>query len=214
MLVIAVVNLKGGSGKTTLAGHLCQAFHEAGMRTLGVDADGENESLQSWQAAADLPWPVITLAVSNLHKQLPDVVGDRYDVIVIDTPPMKAQRGTVASAMRVATHVLIPMCPSPIEHDRLPAVRELLDEVADLRPDGKPPTHAVLLIKVKPRAASTQVYRELMTDAGVTVLNAQVGDLERFRQAWADPMTGILDTAYGAAAMELLDLTDRQEVSA
>ncbi|PKE68982.1 chromosome partitioning protein, partial [Macrococcoides caseolyticum] len=48
MLVIAVVNLKGGSTKTTTTGHLGQAFHEAGMRVLGVDADGENESLQGW----------------------------------------------------------------------------------------------------------------------------------------------------------------------
>ncbi|OON27056.1 MULTISPECIES: ParA family protein [unclassified Micromonospora] len=214
MLVIAVVNLKGGSTKTTTTGHLGQAFHEAGMRVLGVDADGENESLQGWQLAGDLPWPVVTMAVPNLHKQLPDVVGDRYDVVVIDTPPMKAQRGTVFSAARIATHVLVPMAPTPIEYDRLPAVRELLQEAADVRPDGKPPIHAVLLTRVKPRAASTGVYRQLITDDGVTVLNAQIGSLERFAQAWGDPMAGALDTPYGAAAMELLDLADRQEVSA
>ncbi|MFC7650298.1 AAA family ATPase [Streptosporangium lutulentum] len=213
MIVIAVVNLKGGSTKTTTAGHLAAAFHEAGMAVLGVDSDGENESLQHWHEAADLPWPVVTLAVSNLHKQLPGIVSTKYDVVVIDTPPMKAQRGTVYSALRVATHVVIPMAPTPVEYDRLAAVREILAEVADDREDGQPPIHAVLLTRVKPRAASTVVYRNLIAGDGVTVLNAQVGSLERFAQSWGDPMLKVLDTAYGAAAMELLDL-DRQEVTA
>lgn len=206
MIVIAVVNLKGGSAKTTTAGYLCAAFHEAGMRVLGVDADGENESLQGWQEAADLPFPVITLAVSNLHKQLPGIVGDRYDVVVIDTPPMKAQRGTVLSAARLATHVVVPMAPTPIEYDRLPAVQELLTDAADVRPDGRPPLFAVLLTRTKPRAASTRTYRELITEDDITVLRAQIGNLERFAQAWGDPIRDATRSAYGDVAMELLDL--------
>jgi len=214
MLVIAVVNLKGGSGKTTTSGFFAAAFHEAGMRVLGVDADGENDSLAGWQAAADLPWPVVGMAVPNLHKQLPGITGDRYDVVVVDTPPMKAQRGTVLSAARAATHVVIPMAPTPIEYDRLAAVRHLLDDVADLRPDGRPPAHAVLLTKCKPRAASTGVYRQRAVDDGITVLTAQVGNLERFAQAWADPIVKALDTPYGAAAMELLNLDSHLETTA
>lgn len=206
MIVIAVVNLKGGSSKTTTAGFLAAAFHETGMRVLGVDADGENESLQGWHAGADLPWPVVTLAVSNLHKTLPGITGDNYDVVVIDTPPMQAQRGTVLSAARVATHVVVPMAPTPIEHARLPAVRELLDEVASVRPDGHPPRAAVLLTRVKSRAASTGTYRDLTSETGWTVLKAQVGSLERYAQAWGDPIARAADTPYGDAALELLSL--------
>lgn len=213
MLVIAVVNLKGGSGKTTTAGHLAAAFHEAGMRTLGVDADGENDSLIGWQSGADLPWPVVGMAVPNLHKTLPGVAGDRYDVAVIDTPPMKAQRGTVLSAARIATHVIVPMAPTPIEYDRLSAVQELLSDAADLRPDGRPPINAVLLTRCKPRAASTGVYRQLATDAGWKVLDAKVGDLERFRQAWGDPIHDASSTPYGAAVNELLDLEPQETVA-
>jgi chromosome partitioning protein len=206
MIVIAVVNLKGGSTKTTTTAHLAAAFHEAGMTVLGVDADGENESLQGWQESADLPWPVVTLAVSNLHKQLPGIVGDRYDVVVIDTPPMQAQKGTVLSALRIATHVVIPMAPTPVEFDRLPTVHALVKESADLRLDGEPPVFAVLLTKCKSSASSPKVYRELITDEGLTVFKSQVGDLERFAQSWGSPMKNVMRTAYGDVAMELMEL--------
>lgn len=207
MIVIAVVNLKGGSTKTTTTAHLGAAFHEADMRVLGVDADGENESLQGWQEAADLPWPVITLAVGNLHKQLPGIVDDRYDVVVIDTPPMQAQKGTVLSALRIATHAVVSMAPTPIEYDRLPTVHALIQESADLRPDGQPPLFGVLLTKCKTSASSPKVYRELITEDGLTVFKTQVGDLERFAQSFGSPIKNVMRTAYGDVAMELMEMS-------
>ncbi len=210
MITIAVVNLKGGTGKTTTCAFMAAAFHEAGMRVLAVDADGENHSLVEWQAQADLPWPVVGMPVANLHKTLPGVAGDRYDVVVIDTPPMQAQRGTVLSAARIATHVVVPLAPTQMEYDRLIAVRELLDDATDLRADGQPPVSAVFLTRCKPRAASTAHYRELAVDAGWTVLDSQVNDRELYRQAKGDPITGAVATPYGDAAMELLDLKPKE----
>lgn len=205
MIVISVVNLKGGSTKTTTTAHLCQAFHEAGQRVLGVDADGENESLQTWQETADLPWAVITLPVSNLHKQLPGIVGDRYDVVCIDTPPMQAQKGTVRSALMIATHAVVSMAPTPIEYDRLGAIREVIEEAGSMRPDG-PPAFRVLLTKCKGSAASPKVYRELIESDGVKVFKSQVGDRERFAQSFGEPMKNVMATAYGDVALELMEL--------
>ncbi|WP_287003563.1 ParA family protein, partial [Gordonia sp. UBA7860] len=48
MLCIAVVNLKGGSTKTTSAAYLLHALAESGLSVLGVDADPENCSLVRW----------------------------------------------------------------------------------------------------------------------------------------------------------------------
>lgn len=204
MITIAVVNLKGGSGKTTTSAFLLHALAEAGMRVLGVDADGENESLAGWQAAGDWTVPVVGMAVPNLHKQLPGVVGDAYDAVVIDTPPMREQRGVVLSAARLADHVLIPTAPTPMEFDRLGAVRSLLVDAGDLRTG--PACHAsVLLTRCVPNAASTTVYRRLITDDGWTVLRSQVNRLERYAQAYGDPITGAANTAYGDAVGELLD---------
>jgi chromosome partitioning protein len=206
VISLAVINLKGGTGKTTSTAFFGHAFHEAGLRTLGVDADGENESLAEWQSLADWPFPVVGMAINNLHKQLPGVTGDRYDAVVIDTPPMKEQRGIVLSALRYATHAVIPVAPTPMEYARLPAVRQILEDAAELRPDGKPPVCAVLLTRCVAGAASTEVFRKQIEEFGMTVLRPQVNRLEKFSQAYGDPVNGASNTAYGDAVNELLDM--------
>ncbi|MFZ2178634.1 MAG: ParA family protein [Rhodococcus sp. (in: high G+C Gram-positive bacteria)] len=209
MLIITVGNLKGGSTKTTSAAFLAHAFHEAGLRVLGVDADGENESLLNWQALGDWPFPVIGMPVANLHKQLPGIVQNQYDVVVIDTPPMKEQRGIVLSAFRIATHVVCPIAPTGMEYSRLPAVRQLLADASDLR-DGEPPVFAVLFTRTIANAASTEVYRDLITEEGDHVLKPTVGRLERFAQSYGMPIENAANTAYGDAVEELLTLEGRE----
>ncbi|MBM4600343.1 AAA family ATPase [Rhodococcus hoagii] len=212
MIIIAVINLKGGSTKTTSAAHLGHALHEAGLRVLGVDADGENESLLQWQSLGEWPFPVIGMAVPNMHKQLPGIVSGQYDAVVIDTPPMREQRGVVLSAARLATHVVCPIAPTAMEYGRLPAVRKLLDDAADLR-DGQRPIFSVLFTRTVANASSTDAYRELITEEGDHVLKPVVGRLEKFAQAFGLPIENAANTAYGDAVAELLAM-DSQEVPA
>lgn len=209
MLILAMLNLKGGSTKTTSAAHFAHALHDAGLRVLGVDADGENESLIDWQAAADWPFPVIGMPVANLHRQLPGIVGDKYDAVVIDTPPMKEQRGIVLSAARIATHIVCPMAPTGMEYSRLPAVRQLIEDATDLR-DGDRPVFSILFTRTIANAASTQVYRELITEEGDLVLKSTVGRLERFAQSYGASIENVANTAYGDATVELLAMTSEE----
>jgi chromosome partitioning protein len=204
--MFAVVNLKGGSGKTTSTAFLLHALAEATLRCLGVDADGENESLLGWQAAGDWAIPVVGMSVPNLHKQLPGVVGDRYDVVGIDTPPMREQRKIVVSAVRLVDFVVVPLAPTPIEFERLPAVREVVEEASEYR--ARPPRLVVLMSRCVPNAASTKVYRNLVAETGTHVLRAQVNRLERYAQAYGDPIKNAANTAYGDAVAELLDMGD------
>ena len=70
-LTIVVANLKGGSTKTTSAAFVLHALQEAGLSAIGVDADGENESLLRWSEAGEWATPVIGLPVNDLHRKLP-----------------------------------------------------------------------------------------------------------------------------------------------
>lgn len=203
-LTIVVANLKGGSTKTTTAAFVLHALAEAGLPALGVDADGENESLLAWSEAGEWSIPVIGMPVADLHRKLPGVVGDRYDAVVIDTPPMKERRGVVASAIRIATHVLVPMAPTGMEYTRIPAIRELVEEAGALA--VTPPQLAVVLTRTVSNAASTDVYRQMLSDDGVRVLRPTVGRLERYAQAFGLPITNAAGTAYGDVADELTSI--------
>lgn len=203
VLTIVVANLKGGSTKTTTAAFVMHALSESGLSVLGVDADGENESMLRWSEAGDWAQPVIGMPVADLHRKLPGIVGDRYEAVVIDTPPMTERRGVVASAIRLATHVLVPLAPTGMEYARVVAIRELVEDATTLAP-GDPPQLAVVLTRTVPHAASTKVYRQMLSDDGVRVLGPTVGRLERYAQAFGLPITNATATAYGDIAAELL----------
>jgi chromosome partitioning protein len=206
--VLAVVNRKGGTSKTTTAVFLAHAFHEQGRAVLLVDADPQASAL-SWSETAaavggeGFPFPVIALPTRELHKQLPDVIGNRFDAVVIDTPPLEERVGIVASSLRLATLAVVPVAPTPIEYQRLSQVRELVDDTAAFRHSETPVPVAVLFTRVIPRATSTQIYREQAAQDGFFCFETAVGRLERFAQAFGDPVEDVTDTAYGDVATEL-----------
>lgn len=205
MLVIVVANLKGGSTKTTTAAFVAHALAESGLQVLGVDADGENQSLLGWAEAGGWSLPVIGMPVADLHRKLPGVVGDRYDAVVIDTPPMRERQGIVASAIRMATHVLVPMAPTGMEYSRVAAIRGLVEDASALAPE--PPQLAVVLTRTVASAASTEVYRQLLAADGVRVLGPTVGRLERYAQAFGLPIKDAATSVYGDIAAELLSIS-------
>lgn len=56
-MILAVINQKGGAGKTTLALNLAAAMVEAGGRVLVIDADPQ-QTAQDWAAVRETPPPL------------------------------------------------------------------------------------------------------------------------------------------------------------
>lgn len=109
---IAVLNQKGGSGKTTLATNLAHAFQLTGRNVLLVDADPQG-SARDWSEASEGGiCPVVGLDRETLARDLPAIT-ESYGRIVIDGPPQIARIS--AAAVTVADIVLIPVQPSPYD---------------------------------------------------------------------------------------------------
>jgi chromosome partitioning protein len=109
-VIIAVVNQKGGAGKTTIAVNLSAALAAEGERTLLIDADPQ-QTAQDWAAIRQSPPPfqVIGLAKPVLHRDVPRLALD-YHYIVIDGAPRNYE--VARSAIAAADLVLIPVQPS------------------------------------------------------------------------------------------------------
>ena len=122
MHVIAVLNQKGGSGKTTIATHLARSLQLDGDSVLLVDSDPQG-SARDWAAVREeQPVTVVGIDRPTIERDLKQIA--RKDFVVIDGAPQAAD--LAVSALKAADFVLIPVQPSPYD---IWATAELVDLV-------------------------------------------------------------------------------------
>ena len=135
-MIVALLNQKGGVGKTTLSLHLAGELARDGARVLLVDADPQGSALD-WaeqRSRADLArrFGVLGLPRETLHREAPALRRDA-DHVVIDGPPRVT--GIARSALLAADLVLIPVQPSPLDGWATAEMLRLVEEVRMFRPE-------------------------------------------------------------------------------
>jgi len=130
--VIAILNQKGGVGKTTLAVHLATALARKKRRVLLLDADPQGSALD-WAAArhGEPLFPVTGLPKASIHKELP-ALGNNYELVIIDGPPRVYD--VARSAIMASDLVLVPVQPSPYDVWAAKEIMDLLNEAAVYKP--------------------------------------------------------------------------------
>jgi chromosome partitioning protein len=144
MLTISVSNIKGGSGKTTVATSLAAWCAGRGLRTALADLDRQRGSL-SWLArrGGDLP-EIRGIDMTDGFEDAPR----KLDVMVVDG--VAAQRGKVTrDVVEDSDCLLIPVLPSILDED---GTRRFLDQIAQLKQIRKGKRRVAFIAnRVKPR---------------------------------------------------------------
>jgi chromosome partitioning protein len=200
-LVVTVLNLKGGVGKTTTAVGLAEGMSLA-ARTLLIDADAMGSAYRWSQLAAESGQPlradVVPMPAADLPRRIRSVSGG-YTGVVVDAPPPGVNALAIAAAaVESADLVLIPTPPEYAALDRVPATVKQATE------HGKPAL--AVLTMVRTGLAEHQAARDALAGWGVAVATTECPLTVSVQRNYGQAVTGTLARFGLDLLAEILDM--------
>jgi chromosome partitioning protein len=203
-MIIAVTNLKGGVGKSTLSRNLAVHYAKNGFKTCIVDTDIEQRTTVEWRVRREgqADYPVDVYAMSSLDGLTTDLkthLKNDYQIIIIDGAPQLHEVTT--KMLLAASMVIVPIGPSiddlkSFEH----FVRRFIN-VTDIR--GEFPAF-IVLNRYGGTGEGKQMHRALEQYAkyGFTLANTKIGERVAHKRS----------SKLGLTALEWDDRKARREI--
>ncbi|MBV9931373.1 MAG: ParA family protein [Alphaproteobacteria bacterium] len=198
MRVLALSSQKGGSGKTTLSGHLAVQAQLAGAGPVVlIDIDPQG-SLADWWNEREAEMPAFAqTTVARLAADLEILKQQGFKLAVIDTPP--AITMAIQSVIQVAELIIIPTRPSPHDLRAVGATVDLCERA------GKPLIFVVNA--ATPKARITHEAAVALSQHG-TVAPVTLHHRTDFAASMIDGRTVMEVDPDGRSAREVVELWD------
>jgi chromosome partitioning protein len=204
---LAILNPKGGTGKTTLSINLARALQQASYSVLIVDSDPQGTA-RDWSQAnlenyPDLKMPaVVGLDRPTLDKEIPSI-RHAFDVIIIDGAAKLHEM--TASALKVADTVLIPVQTSGAD---IWSALDLVDVIKARQQvtDGRPrAAFIVSRLTVGTRLAAD--IDQALGEHGLPVFRTRTANRVVYMETISSGTT-VMDQSQSPAAAEIIAIRD------
>lgn len=205
--VTAVINQKGGAGKTTLAMNLAAGLARRGD-TVVIDLDPQGSSRQ-WASMGKEPFPAAVEQIGGdwnartLHQNY-----QAYRHMVLDCPPSLESHASL-QALRACDVALIPVLPSPID---LWASLKLPQEIEEARKVNPNIKAYLVLNQLEPNSALSAAMHDALMEFGVPVLNAAIRRRAAYRSAALEGISVYQLGGHGIQAVEEIEAIIREVI--
>jgi len=207
-LIYAILNQKGGAGKTTTSIGLGEAMALDGLDVVVVDSDPQGTA-RDYEA----------MGIHNDKPLTVRVIGMDRPVLDKSVPPMKEQfriidgaskaNDLTVSAIKAADIIIIPVQPSPLDMWGTSDLVDLIKMNMEAREGGKRPLKAYFLITQTTEGTILDgLAEEGLAGYGFPVLKTRLHDLEDYKKSALDGRTPLTAFPRGGAAGELRALKD------
>ncbi len=199
MRVIASMNLKGGSSKTTTVVHAAVEAMRRGLRVLILDTDHPQNSAAVWSAARSNEAPEVLVVVAHrLKAAIQKAEVDGFDLVLVDTAPRLGP--DAVDIANLAHKIIVPVKPDPFD---LAAVQETIEIIKQAGVDS-----LLFLTCCPPKGVEVGECREALEASGLPVANSNIGHRRTFTCAVLSGKAAAEFEPRGKAAQEMKDLID------
>ncbi|CBT77232.1 ParA-family protein [Glutamicibacter arilaitensis Re117] len=190
---IALVQTKGGVGKTTSAIYLACALIVLGFTVELWDTDMQGSATEwaedAQEAGTPLPFPVEIVNIAKLKR----LAGkSTKDFVIIDTPP--GDPATIDAAIRAADVVIMPTEPAVMDLRRLVATNSNL-------PSDK--ARIALFTKVNEQTVALRDSLEFLEDSDLALFSTRIKHRQAFKTIPGEIPTDLM--GYEEVAKELME---------
>jgi chromosome partitioning protein len=204
-MILLVGNLKGGTGKSTIAFNLAVwAVHQQ-RKVLLVDADPQGTSSDLLEMRRENGHQPVVFGLSTDESRLSEDVGrvkDIFEDIIIDIAA--GDRVGFKAALTIADCLLIPLLPGQSDVWAVSNVLDVLEEVGDVNPHLKV---MGVINKADTRGGKeTEETAEAMKELGVDLLPVTLGYRVVFRRSLPEGLGVIEWERRSQACQEIEEL--------
>lgn len=127
---ISALQLKGGTGKSTITANLCGFFLGLGKTVLTVDGDMPQGTLTAWAALAPSNENHSHISVDNVDELIAVLkqAQGQFDIVLIDAPPRLAE--VMKAILYVSDLALIPLAPTTPDIWAASDIKTMITDIA------------------------------------------------------------------------------------
>jgi chromosome partitioning protein len=175
---IAITNLKGGVGKTTISTNLAVALSYLGKTVCIVDTDLKQRSASEWAGSRPTDKPAISV-FGITEKQLTGEIErlkNQFDVVIIDGTPHVSE--ITERAIITADILLIPISPSIYDYRAFENFFEKLEEINGNRVayGGKILSTHIIMNRANEKVRVYKAIVEAIQAYDIPILKNQLGN--------------------------------------